>query len=349
MEQKSEDSPEKSLNISNFDNDSKPSTNQDTNSCENKNININRRENDYSLEKISNLEFMNSSSVNNGDTLKKTKVACSPDDNLSSNNSFSGNEEDDNVEYKLIEKNLNNSLLNDDKFNLFFKKSLIDENLNQGRKDSFDADMVKDDDDQFEELKSVLLNEETHAIDTKKYNLIIDDDFDERMLNKLNTCSNNHDEDFIEEDIVPLNIKPQMSKKSIIKQTHEDNRPLIEVDSDNTQINAKNTICEENPTQTIRSNLCLTDEDDNEENLNNDDRTNAKLNEAKGGESELKAESLSSIEDNDLYENPKVSHLSDSLEQTTNNLIEIDSAFKQVNKAAFIWSGKLKSSGTVKL
>ncbi len=332
MNEKSNENVDTPLNVSNSDNEQTPLANQDTNSPESSNFNNPSRENALIGEKISNLDFLVCSNPSkNDDDKNEVTSKCSPDNNLSSNTSCSGNEDDDNVEYKLIEKNLNNSLLNEEKFNLFFKKSLIDENLSQTQKDSFKTDENIDGDDQFETLKSVLLNEEIPESEAKQY--IVDDDFEDRFYNKLNTCSNSHDDDFIDEDIVPLNIKPQVSKKCIVNEIQEDQGDSPPADSNNIQINTKDLTCTEGSAQVICYNLSLSDDDDNEKRIVEDtDSDKKKANEVTCSELELKVESKSSIEENDLSKNSK------SCECL--NEADLKATDKPINKAAFIWSGK---------
>jgi hypothetical protein len=334
MNENFNENQETPLNVSNSDNEQTPLTNQDTNAPESSNFNNPSRENELIGEKISNLDFLvcSDTSINNHNK-NETISKCSPDNNLSSNTSCSGNEDDDNVEYKLIEKNLNNSLLNEEKFNLFFKKSLIDENLNQDQKDSFKTDGSNDGEDQFENLKSVLLNEEMPESEAKQY--IVDDDFEDRFYNKLNTCSTSHDDDFIDEDIVPLNIKPQISKKCIVNEIQEDQENSTLVDSNNIQINTKDMTCTDDSAQVICYNLSLSDDDDNEKKLIEDtDGDKKEANEVTCSELELKVESKSSIEDNDLSKNSKSC---ECLNET-----DLKATDKPINRAAFIWSGKKK-------
>lgn len=325
MDQKSDKEQEKPLNISNVDIQSTSLANQQSNY----NINIDMEANDLSVEKNSNLDFTICTPCNDEVILKK----CSPDYNISSSNSCSGNEEDDNVEYKLIEKNV----LNDDKFNLFLKKTLIEENLTENEKDSFDTD-VNNPDENIKNLKSILLNEEALIKDVKNYTLIIDDDFgDERLYKKLNTCSNNYDEDFIEEDIVPLNIKTQQAKNRIVNESPI-SKNLSETYTSNAQLNENTLLNEENNSQTLCYNLSLSDDDNNQNKNYENAEMNKVLNELESAKSELKFESLSSIEDNDL--NKSFTTLSDSLRETQHTALEKDSTFKHENRAAFIWSGK---------
>ena len=90
--------------------------------------------------------------------------------------------------------------------------------------------------------------------------------------------------------------------------------------------------------QTLCSNLSLSDDDNNQNKNYENAEINKALNELESAKYELKVESLSSIEDNDL--NKSFTTLFDSLRETQNTALKIDSTFKPENKAAFIWSGK---------
>ena len=204
MTENSSRNQKRSLNIS--DNDDGPPHNEQNieetssdNACSNSRQtatvnNLNTLDN-----KISNLHFSLNATEK---TSAKSKVSFSPDDNLASSHSSSGNE-DDNIEYKFIEKNLNISSLSDNKFDLFFKK-----NLNEG-----DTNLEDNLYATLDEFKSVLHSEEGISLGQNQHTLILDDDvdvdrieFDPRLYKKLNTNGAlSHDDDFIEEDFVPLN------------------------------------------------------------------------------------------------------------------------------------------------
>ena len=91
--------------------------------------------------------------------------------------------------------------------------------------------------------------------------------------------------------------------------------------------------CTEDSAQVICYNLSLSDDDDNEKRIIEDtDSDQKEANEITCSELELKVESKSSIEENDLSKNSKSC---ECLNET-----DLKAPDKPINKAAFIWSGK---------
>ena len=314
MDQNINESPEKeSLNKSDSDNESTLTT-QDTYIQPVQNNLNNSRVLNAGIDKLSNLDSVNYA-LKNEHCKKKAKVSFSPDEKCSSNCSSSDNE-DDNIEYKLIEKNLNNSLTNGEKFNFFLKKSLSEETLNE-RHGSI--------------LKTSESNRHSEA---KSTNLIMDEDFHDQFYD--NQRAKNEDEDFIEEDFAPLNLQPRQCLIATIsvnqlEESHE-NRDFRLAEACNESNKIENTdeqaeiLVNENPP--LCSNSLIGD--DNYSDQIETDKT-AQSSNSLG----LKVESSSSIEDNDLSGNSQKSQFIKNVESPLNCIADYESM--KITKA-FIWS-----------